>query len=248
MVIAGAIAVQIYRIIAQWAEENYAVQSYVVMAQGLDDDTVTRIGNWLAVKKESGALRNPDYKVLHAELLAAFPLIASSSWSRLVPEWLNCRVVGAQPLFIVNDSYVAADNGRLYPQSFFPTMPRTEKKVTISREWLDEDVFENQPYAFLTQLTPSFLSVYEVAYANPALIVVWPKESLDLPHHCVCIVDQRTVSLLPDTVVLMSLCQGLKDERDDADDDRVCLLDFRFPGRLIRKCITQKESIHLQRV
>lgn len=247
LIIGFFIVREVYYVVAAWARKTYAVQSYMLVTEGLEDDQSMRIGRWLEHKKEAGLLANPDYEALHTELLQKFPLVASTAWSRLVPEWLTCRVTGAQPLFVVNDLFVMGDNGKLYPRALFPHMSHTDEKVSISREWLEEEVFE-QPYQFLMGLPEEFLKVYEVVYCNPSLVVVWPKESLDLPHPCVCIVDQRTVSLLPDTVTLMSLCQGLRDESDDAYDDSVCLFDFRFPGRVIRKCITQEESIHLQRV
>ena len=242
-----AAALQVYRQCAAWAASYYAVTSYVLVTQNLEHEEVQKIGNWLEKKNEAGAFKSPDYATLHAALIAEFPLVATSVWSRMVPECLTCTIRGAKPLFFVNTHYVAADNGALYKASLFPGITLTLPHVTIGREWLEQKYFA-QPYRFFAERPASFLSVYEVAYKNPSMIVVWPKESLDLPHACVCIVDQRTVSLLPDTVALMSLCQGLKEESAHAVDDAVCVFDFRFPERVIRTSVTPKESIQLQRV
>jgi len=246
MVLAAG-AVRAYRLLASWADRTYAVTSYVLVAHNLDDATSTLIGEWLTAKKEQGAFRTPSYADLHAELVAKFPLVARTSWSRFVPECLTCTVEGAQPLFFIHKRLVAGDNGLLYSVDSFPHALLTIPHIFIAEEWLSPDAF-SEPYRFLRGLPSSFLSVFNITYHNPNMIVVWPKEALDLPHHCVCIIDQRTVSVLPDTVTLMGLCQGLKEEGAYAVDDALCIFDFRFPGTVIRKCVTPKEGLELQRV
>ncbi len=240
-------AVQVYRVFAVWAARTYAITSFVVVAHHVDDNTVSLIGEWLKAKKTLGDLQNPVYVDLHNELVAAFPLIAKTSWSRMVPECLTCTVEGAQARFFVNKRYIIGDNGVLYPVRLFPQISVTLPRIVIADEWLASEAL-CQPYSFLMQFSPAFFNVFNVTYHNPNMIVIWPKEALDLPHHCVCIVDQRTVSLLPDTVTLMSLCQGLKEDGEQRGDNAFCLFDFRFSGTVIRKCVTHKEGLALQRV
>ncbi len=240
-------AVQVYRMIAAWAGRTYEITSFVLVAHNVDDATVSLIGEWLRAKKELGDFKAPVYADLHAELVATFPLIARSAWSRFVPECLTCTVEGARPRFFVNKRFVVGDNGVLYPVRFFPEASAGLPRIVIAEEWLSPQTFD-QPYACLAQLPDQFFAVFNSTYHNPNMIVVWPKESLDLPHHCVCIVDQRTVSILPDTVTLMGLCQGLKEDGEYRADDTLCLFDFRFPGTVIRKCVTPKEGLALQRV
>jgi len=242
-----ACAVQAYRVLAAWATRTYAVTSFVLVAHDVDDDTVRLIGEWLREKKERGDFQDPLYADLHAELVAQFPLVARTSWSRATPEVLTCTVFGAQPVFFINKRYVVGDNGALYPAALFPQASLVLPRIVVAEEWLTPASF-CQPYEFLISLTPAFLHAFNSTYHNPNMIVVWPKEALDLPHHCVCIVDQRTVSVLPDTVTLMGLCQGLKEDGEYRVDDALCLFDFRFPGTVIRKCVTPKEGLALQRV
>ncbi|MDQ5890931.1 MAG: hypothetical protein QG604_805 [Candidatus Dependentiae bacterium] len=241
------IAMHLYTRVAAWASTHYAVTSHVLVYQQLDDDTVSDIGLWFDEQKKAGNLAHPDYVRLNAELLEVFPLIGATSWSRYNPTCLTCTMIGVSPAFAVNKHYIAGDNRRLYDAPMFITIPENLPQVRVNPLWLSGDRFP-EVYTFIAGLPARFLSVFNCAYHDPHMVVISPKEALDLPHRCVCVVDGRSVSLVPDMVVLMSLCQVLQEDNKPSEEKSVCYFDFRFSGRVISKCITHRECVQLQRV
>ncbi len=238
MIIGAGVLVGYYRV-AAWASEYFAVTSYVVVAQQLDTQTVTELSEWLDNKMAEGSLRKPVCPVLTFELMNAFPLVGSVSWSRYNPVCLTCTVSGVRPALVVNEHFVAGTNGRLYSDAVLPVDRTQVPSVVISSEWVAQDHF-SRPFTFFMNVAPAILQSYDCVYHNPSMVVMTPKTTLDLPYRCVCIVDERSVTLLPDMVELMSMCQHR--------DGHISLLDFRFSGRIVNKCITHKECKNLQRV
>ncbi len=241
------LSVHVYGRVAAWAYRHYAVTSYVVVSQNLDEATMSAVSDWFDEQKEAGRLAHPDYEKLNAELVHTFPLVGLTVWSRYNPTCLTCKMRGVEPVFRVNKYYVAGDNGRLYRNNMFSTLPSDLPRMRVNHSWLEADRF-GQVYAFYRGLPAEFLKTYDCIYRDPHTVVVSPKASLDLPHRCVCLVDDRSVSLLPDMVALMSSCQVLRDDHRQPTDDTVCFFDFRFSGRVISKCITHQECAQLQRV
>jgi len=236
-----------YRRVATWAYRYYAVTSYVIVSQNLDDATTAGVKDWFDEQKEAGRLTHPDYEKLNTELVQHFPLVGLTFWSRYNPTCLTCKIIGVEPLFRVNKYYVAGNNGRLYRNSMFTALSPALPHMRVDPSWLDADRFAHV-YSFYQALPKNFLATYDCAYHDPHTVVISPKESLDLPHRCVCLVDDRTVSLLPDMVSLMSQCQVLCERTKESAKDTVCFFDFRFSGRVISKCITHQECAQLQRV
>lgn len=229
-----------YHYTAQWARVRYAITSFTLVSQHVDTETARRMYEWLGLQQGMGKFIDPDYEHLTKMMVDTFPIVGRVSWSRYSPQSLSCSVYGVQPLCIINQQYVAGDNGKLYSIDLFTDGLRGIPELSVRRAWLDGAHFP-QVYAFLSSLPRSFLALFDCVFHDPSLVVVTPKESLDLPHRCVCIIDTRSVSALPDTVTLMSMCQ------DDAHD-AVHSFDFRFPGPPLTRCITHKELMHLQKI
>lgn len=239
MVVCGIGVVFSYLKLASWARSYYQVDSVVVVGPAVDEETVANISSWLTVLLQRGVLAKPQYDALTKSLLADFPLIGSVSWSRYKPSCLRCAVAPVKPVAIINDFYVAGDNGCLYEIGLFDSVPPTLPAFVVNNAWLSSELF-SRVLSFFNAIPLALLSGYNVVYHDPYRIVMTPKNELDLPYRCVCIVDERSVTLVPDLVRLMSMCQHAQEQ--------IMLFDFRFSGSVITKCITHKEYLQLQRV
>jgi len=227
-----------YLRIAAWAHNYYAVTRYVLVAHDIDQEVATKVSTWLDQLLHEGALAHPEYSALTHTLLDTAPLVGAVAWSRYNPTCLTCTITGVKPVFLVNDDLVAATNGRLYSTAVLDPGAAELPAVVVSKEWTEPEHFLTV-FKFFTQLPGATVSMYNGVYHNPTMIVMTPKNDLDLPYRCVCIVDERSVTLLPDAVTLMGMCQHR--------EGHISLIDFRFSGRVIHKCITDKEYKHLLR-
>ena len=243
----GIIGVHLFKVVARWAARHYEVTSYVLTTQGFDRDTVAQLTCWFDSKSESGAFKQPDYQSLQGALVKAFPLVGAVSWARYNPTCLSCTIIGVHPFFTINRSLVAGDNGVAYPKDLFKEDLDCLPHVQVNPLWLQGERFR-EVFSFFNRCPRSLLESFACTYHDPHMIVLAPKESLDLAHRCVCVVDGITVGQLPDLVALMGLCQALQDREPQREGAMVCYFDFRFPGEVMSKHISYKESLQLQRV
>lgn len=243
----AALFLAFYARVARLVYDHYAVTSFVVVGHNVDTASSDGIFAWLSDESTQGHLIHPDYTALTEELLKRFPLVGRVVWSRYNPRCLTCTVVAVQPVFMVNESLVAGDNGKLYKVSLFDAIPAELAHIRINPLWLTADRFA-QVFSFFSRVPSSLLSAFQWSFKDPYLVSATPKAALDLPHRCICLVDERTVAGMPDTVDLMNRCQALKGDLEMGPGRAVCLFDFRFAGPVISKCITHKECMQLQRV
>lgn len=244
---AVAVSWQLFKLLGEWARQRYEVTSYALTTEGLDRDTVTRLVAWFDQKQAAGDFKQPDYRSLQGALVQEFPLVGVASWARYNPTCLSCTLSGVRPFFTINRAFVAGENGLLYRKDLFKEDLDGVPHVHVNPLWLTSERF-NDVFSFFNRASRSLLETFACTYHDPHMVVLAPKESLDLPHRCVCIVDATTVGQLPDLVALMGLCQALTEGQSARENTMVCYLDFRFPGGLISKHITYKESLQLQRI
>jgi len=243
----GFLVFQAEQRLTVWARETYGIKSYVLVTQGLDKTVQAEVAEWFDNQLQKGRLRNPDYTELMAEITRLFPLVGGASWARYNPETLTCQLNGVLPLWSINHSFVMGDNGRLYQESFFSERAAQLPHIHVNPSWLEGSRLQAVS-VFLHSLSPGVLAAFACTYQNPHMIVLAPKDSLDLPHHCVCIVDDRTVQRLPDIATLMGLCMDAQEGQEGEAGGKVSCFDFRFSGRPIRESITPKECTYLQRI
>ena len=237
--VVGACIVFCYFQLAAWARNYYSVDSFVVVCNGVDEEKAAQVSHWLTGLLKSGQLSQPSYAALTQSLLRDFPLIGKVSWSRYNPSCLTCTVAPVAPVFRINNEYVAATNGCVYHRSLFDELSDSLPAITVNESWLASQRFA-RVYTFIMSIPASVFSAYDCVYHDPYRVVMTPKNDLDLPYRCVCVVDERSVTLLPDVVELMSRCQD--------KEEHVVVFDFRFSGSVITKCITHKQYTQLQRV
>lgn len=235
-----------YQQFAHWVTIYYGIEKVELSYNDVfDDRLVEDVDTWMSDKKETGQLQTKSRKVLANELLQAFPLIRNVSWATYIPGYLHCTVTGVQPTFHINNKHVAGNNGKLYDKQDFCNYPHEIPELHISSHWLTKAVFGGV-HQFFAELPKGLLTTYHIYYHDPYTIAMVPVDT-ELPHRCVCMVDEKSASRVRTMDELMALSVDLK-ERLQPKKEAISYFDFRFADRIISKAIGRGEFIQLQRV
>ena len=228
-----------YKQLVSVINEQFGITSYRVTYANVYKEGLSKtIDEWFVHMHETGLLKVRERSSLTDELLKKFPLIASIGWTTYIPGRLDCVVRGVKPVYRINDTYIAGDNGMLYEQKDFGHFGETLPRVMVSNEWVTSSVFASV-YRFLKGLNPDLIDGYTIHYQDPYYIVLVPHAAQEDEDTYLCIVDEQSAHLVPTTGKMQQLCQDVKERKEG--EEGACLFDFRFEKRIISKVISMHE-------
>lgn len=237
-----------YQQFVQWATARYGItQIHLSYTDVYDENLSARIEYWFEQHKEDKSLITQPRSELIRELMEAFPLIRGVSWGTYLPGHLHCTVTGVRPTFMINRQYVAGNNGQLYTRRDFASYQEQMPVLNISKNWLNASAFASV-HKFFSQLPAGLLRTYHMYYHDPYTIALVPVNFTELPHRCVCLVDENSAARVRSIDELMELCVDLKTRTQPKVKEPICFFDFRFEDRIISRVIPRSEFDQLQRV
>jgi hypothetical protein len=241
------ILTSLYKHVASWAQDRYAARRVEVTCVDIYDRHVAEaVKEWFSNAECKGLLASFQAQGVAADVMSTFPLIKAVSWQRYEPEVVRCTVFGVRPLYLINDKYIAGNNGQLYSMQDFHAYNGDLPRICISKQWLTKTLFPSV-FRIFAALPSHVLKSYNIFFHDPYMVVCAPSDPTFAPH-VVCVVDERSFTKIPETEALGERARTFIDEEERAFDSAYVCCDMRFDGGTMNKMLSAYEFESMQRV